>query len=253
MVDAFDSRGEHPHRIRSDNRNGKGVFAGLLAIEAGVGYSAPMIMRRMIVIVLVAALPLIAGKKKGAPLVRLPEQTIEIAEIHLATPGQKCANYAWAVALEAILRMQQVTLDQHFWVQKASGGELCIETVPDAEMLAATINGTYTLEDGRKVRLETHAIAGAPMPDEAIVPLQRQQPAILFWRSRTFLVRGVTYDEYIYPNGQRMFQILQLKLLDPLGGKDSELSFVNGRDDPGEIGGVLSVTVVPIEPMPWKR
>ena len=69
------------------------------------------------------ALPLAAEKKpKGAPLMRLPDQTVELTAFWLPTPVQKCANWAWAVAVEAMLKSQQVAIKQNTWVQKANNG-----------------------------------------------------------------------------------------------------------------------------------
>src|SRR5689334_17436200 len=124
--------------------------------------------RRALIFALLFAAPLAAdNKKKGAPLAKLPPQTVDLAELKLATPAQACTNYAVAVAFESMLRVQKVALDQHFWVQKANGGELCIEPLPDLERLTRALNGNYTLDDGRKITLETLVIAGAPtIPDD---------------------------------------------------------------------------------------
>jgi hypothetical protein len=213
-----------------------------------------MVARRALIVALLLVLPAMAGKKKVAPLVHLPPQTVELAALKLAAPAQKCTNYAWAVAVEAMLRAQDVALDQHFWVQKANGGELCIEPLPALDGLATVINGTYVLNDGRKVRVETRVRSGAPLPDDTIPPLRRNHPVLVFWRSRAYVLKAATYDEYIYPNAQRMFQIREMKLVDPLlRGPDAETTFVNGRDDPAEITGVVSIRVEPITPMSWQR
>ncbi|HET7183422.1 MAG TPA: hypothetical protein VFI82_01975 [Terriglobales bacterium] len=208
-----------------------------------------MIRRGLILCFAIAiALPLAAGKKpKTAPLVRLQDQNVELAVFWLPTPAQKCTNWAWAVAVEAMLKSQQVTIKQNAWVQKANYGEVCIDEAPSLESLAKWVNGGYVLDDGRHVRLESHIVSGAPtIPDDLIAPLRLGRPVLLFWKSRALVVRAVTYDEYIYPNGQRMFQIKEMKLVDPLRtGKEREVSFVNGHDDPADIGGVFQVVVVP--------
>jgi hypothetical protein len=211
--------------------------------------------RRVLIFALLVAAPLAADKKKGAPLAKLPPQTVDLAELKMATPAQACTNYAVAVAVESMLRVQKVTLDQHFWVQKANGGELCIEPVPDLDRLTRAVNGTYTLEDGRKITLETLVIPGAPMiPDDAIAPLRKGIPLLVFWKSRALVLHTLVYDEYIYPNGQRMFQLREMKMTDPLAPvKEREVSFVNGTDDPADIAAMVLVTVTPINPQPWNR
>ena len=203
---------------------------------------------RAIILLVLIALPLAAGKKplNTAPLVRLQDKHVELSFFWLPTPMQKCTNWAWAVALEAMLRAQQVTIKQNAWVQKAHFGELCIDDAISLEALAKLVDGPYILDDGRHVRLQSRIISGAPsIPDDLIAPLALGRPVLMFWKSRPLVVRAVTYDEYIYPNGQRMFQIKQMTLVDPLlTGKDREVSFENGRDDPADLAGAFLVDVV---------
>jgi len=214
-------------------------------------------MSRLSCIAVLALCTLPAGaqkKTKGAPIYKLPPKTVVVEDIKVSTPAQPCTNYAWAVAVEAMLRVQQVPLDQHFWVQKINNGELCIEPLPDWDRFARLLNGTYTLDDGRKFTLEVQITAGGPTPDQAIPPLNKGVPILIFWKSRAYLLRGVVYDEYIYPNGQRMFQIREMKLLDPLASaKQREVSFVNGTDDPAEVNAVVSIAATPLTSMPWIR
>ncbi len=207
-------------------------------------------MRRVVLIaVLLFAASAVAQKHKGAPIYKLPEKTVALDDLKLPAPAQACTNYAAAVALETMLRLQQVPLDQHFWVQKANGGELCIEPVPDFDRLTRIITGTYTLDDGRKFKLETQIIAGAPTsPDQVIAPLTKGFPLLVYWKARAYVLKGVVYDEYIYPNGQRMYQIKEMKLLDPLApAKEREVSFTNGTDDVADINGVVFVTATPLQ------
>ena len=211
---------------------------------------------RLLIILLLAALPLYSDKKpKTAPLMRLQDQSVELKAFWLPTPAQKCTNWAWAVAVEAMLKSQQVAIKQNAWVQKANYGEVCIDAAPAVETLAKVIDGTYVLDDGRHVRLESRYISGAPtIPDDLLAPLRQGHPVLLFWKGRALVVRAVTYDEYIYPNGQRMFQIKEMKLVDPLlTGKEREVSFVNGRDDPADIAGVFHVMVVEEKRFQWQR
>lgn len=203
---------------------------------------------RLIIAVLFFTLPLAAQKNKGAPIYKLPQKTAAIEDVKLSTPAQACLNYAWAVVVEAILKTQQVPLDQHFWVQKVSGGELCIDPMPDFERLSRSLTGTYTLDDGRKFAIEAQITAGAPSSvDQTIAPLTKGLPLLVFWKSRAYLLRGATYDEYIYPNGQFMHQIREMKLVDPLAkAKEREVSFINGTDDPADIQGVVFLTATQV-------
>lgn len=208
-----------------------------------------MLFRRALIAGLVFALPLMAGKKpKGVPLAKLPDQKAEIPNLVVPDPTQKCTNYAWAVAVATMLKQQNVPLDQNFWVQRANGGDLCIDPLPSIEALKKAVNGAYTLDDGRKVRLETVVIEGAAtIPDNALAPLKNGVPMLVFWNSRAYLLTGAVYDEFIYPNGQRMYIVRELKMIDPLAApKDRTVSFVNGTDDPAGISAMIYVSVTPM-------
>ena len=111
------------------------------------------------------------------------------------------------------------------------------------------------LDTLHKVRLQSRFTPGAPtIPDDVIAPLRQGRPALLFWKGRALILYGAAYDEYILPNGGRLFQIRELKLLDPLvSGDKRQLSFVNGTDDPSQIDGIFEVIVTPLNPMPWQR
>lgn len=206
--------------------------------------------RRAIIVALFFALPLSAAKKpKGVPMARLPGQKAEVPNLVLPSPAQKCNNYAWAVAVATMLKLQDVPLDQNFWVERANGGDLCIDPLPTLERLSKVIDGRYALDDGRKVQLETRIIDGAPtVPDEALAPLKHGMPLLVFWNSRAYVLQGAVYDEFIYPNGQRMYLIRELKMIDLLAPeKERDVSFVNGTDDTSAISAMIFVhaTILP--------
>src|SRR5690606_20807783 len=103
-----------------------------------------------------------------------------------------------------------------FWVLKADVGEVCRNAPIEFQAWKKIMDGEYVLDDGRKVRLELRYSEGAPTaPDQLIASLKLGQLSLLLWNWNTYLVHGVTYDEYIYPNGQRMFEIRELRLRDP--------------------------------------
>ena len=223
-----------------------------VSFTPGKGYSGGMRALLVLGLVLGIAASGSADKKtKGAPLVHLPVQTAELSNFNLPNPAQRCANWAWAVAVEAMLKAQKVSLDQRYWVRKANAGEVCLETLPPVESLARMIDGAYTLDDGRKVRLETRYTAGAPTdPGDLVVPLRENRPALLFWKLHAYVVTAVTYDEYIYPNNQRMFEIREIGLVDPLEPAPKRaLSFTKGTDDVNDITGCLQI-VVTVEAQP---
>ncbi len=208
-------------------------------------------------VAVVAAAPAWSAKnKKGAPLQLVPDQSAEIADLFVPPASQDCFNWSWAVGIEAMLRAQRVeTLPQSYFIRKLYPGDLCVDEAVDFERLGRAIDGEYVLDAGRKVRLASRYTPGPPtIPEDLIAPLRQGRPLLLFWKGRAYVLYGVTYDEYLYPNGQRMYLIRELKLVDPLDkGAGRRVSFVNGKDDPAEIEGILEVTAEPIQPRPWVR
>lgn len=209
-----------------------------------------MFLRRALILALLIAVPVFAAKKpKGVPMAKLPDQKADVPNLILPHPAQKCTNYAWAVAVATMLKLQDVPLDQNFWVERANGGDLCVDPLPTIERLTRVVDGRYTLEDGRKVQLEMKVTDGAPtVPDDALAPLKRGMPLLVFWKSRAYVLAGAKYDEFIYPNGQRMYLIRELKMIDVLApAKERDVSFVNGTDDPAGISAIVFVhaTILP--------
>jgi hypothetical protein len=167
--------------------------------------------------------------------------------------AQKCENWSWAAGVETILRTVDVPLDQHYWVQKSDGGEVCRESLAPLEQLARVINGEYVLDDGRKVRLEARYTVGAPVNLDAIIlGLRGGRPALLLWKGHAYILYGVVYDEYVAPTGHRLFDIREIKLVDPLYDDERRLvSFVRDRDDLADIGGTFEVAAIFYVPTDW--
>ena len=180
-------------------------------------------------------------------------QTAELPSPPALSVAQKCENWAWAAGVEAILRSQGVALDQHYWVQKSDGGEICLETLAPLEQVARVISGEYVLDDGSKARLEARYTPGAPANlDSVILGLRNGHPALLVWRGHAYVIYGVVYDEYVSPTGHRLFDIREIKLVDPFFADDGRLvSFLKDRDDPAEIGGTLEISATPSPPTDW--
>jgi hypothetical protein len=183
-----------------------------------------------------------------------PAQTAEIQNLVSVTAKQKCENWAWAAGLETILKEQNVQIPQSYWVMKADGGELCKDAMPKLESLGKLIDGPYQLDDGRKVRLEVVAVVGPPTDMDAMIDAPNHgRPLLFVWKGHSYLYRGLVYNELIAANGQRQFYVKQVELLDPFfdtAEKQSAL-FDRDKDDPGDINGIVDVTVTPIGGTNW--
>src|SRR5260370_9890238 len=162
--------------------------------------------------------PLAAAKKKtGVNWLRRPAQSVRLAQMPLVVAKQKCENWAWAAALETMLRVQDAGIPQEYWIQRLNHGEVCLPRAESFENLARFLESHfYVLDNGRKLRLQVQYRDGAPTsPDDLIASVQHNQPIMLFWSGHPYLIAGVLYDEFIAPNGGRRFEVRELKLLDP--------------------------------------
>ena len=190
-------------------------------------------------------------KPQAVPLLARPNQQVQIEGLQTAPVAQKCENFGWAVTVELMLRMQGVDLDQKYWVTKVDHGELCVTDMPTVDELAENINGEYNLDVKHTVRLTAKITKGAPVvPDEMIVSLREGSPWLFVWKGHPYLMTGIRYDEYIGPNNARIFQVKEIKLLDPLVAADDpqrQVSFVRERDNLADIDGTLRVQAVPVE------
>jgi hypothetical protein len=186
-----------------------------------------------------------AAQKQGQQYYIKPDQTADLAvETKLNTAKQDCENWAMAAGLETMLQHQNVALDQSFWVMRLNGGELCLDKIPTIDALKLMVNRDFVLDDGRHVRLEIHFEPGPPLSvDPIIVGLKSQQVTLLLWRGHPYYLTGVTYDERIGRDGTRFFELKEIRLANTYP-KLPGVTFQRGKDDPGEIQGTMSVTVL---------
>jgi hypothetical protein len=194
------------------------------------------------------------ARKRGVPHVVHPGQTVDIPGLTSVVARQQCENWAWAAALESILKTQSVDLRQSYWIMKSAGGELCKDDATDLDALAKLITGEYILSDGQKVRLAASAQAGAPDQVDLLIAAPRSgRPLLLFWKGHPYLYRGMIYDEIVAATGDKEFEIRQLNLLDPYftGAEKQAAVFKRDADDPAEINGLLDVVATPVEPPNW--
>ncbi len=206
--------------------------------------------RALICFVILSMLPAVAQKKPRATYQKKPGESAIAAEVpkRFVAAAQPCDNYAWAATVEMLLQQKEVLIPHRDLVMKAFGGYKCISplTAPDYSDLLRYINGDYALTPERKVRIEAEFAPGAPIsPDSFIAAFRAGEPLMLVWKGKPYVWYGAVYDEYIHPVGNRMFELRELKLLDPLAKtKDAQaVSFVKGKDDANEIDGIMRITV----------
>jgi hypothetical protein len=203
-------------------------------------------MRIAAVMVLLTAICICEADKKKPQQAYLykPNQTIDLKSEDLATTSQHCESWAIATGLEAMLRQQNISLDRHFWLMRLYGGELCVQEMPSAESLARAVTDEFVLDDGRHVRLQLEFTPGAPREvDSLIAGMEQQKIALVILRGHAYYLAGATYDEHVGRDGSRLYEIKELRLANIYTNLPGT-TFEKGRDDVGEIGGIVSVIAV---------
>lgn len=195
-------------------------------------------------LLLLATICVYAGDKKKQILYTKPNQSVDLEAPKLATARQECENWALAAGLEALLKQQDVALDQSYLVMRVYGGELCVPDSPPAiEAFAKIMNNEFVLDDGRHVRLELHFSTGAPTNIDALIySLKQQQLSLVLLRGHPYYLTGATFDEQIGRDGSRMFIIRELRLANTFA-KQPGVTFENGKDNVEDIQGTVSVSV----------
>lgn len=174
-------------------------------------------------------------------------QIAHIEGVKLVTAAQKCENWSLAAGLEAMLKQQDVSLDQRFWVTRINGGEVCASELPSSDQLIRAVNGDFVLDDGRHVLLDLHYLPGAPAnADGLIAALKQQKLSLLLLHDHVYYLTGATYNDYYDQSGKHLFVITELHLSDTFANQP-EVIFNRDHDNLDEIGAIISVTATPAD------
>jgi hypothetical protein len=215
-------------------------------------------MRKLIVIVLISlalTLPMAAAKRKNQVAIqKIPDQWVELARVSEVVAEQPCGNWAWAAAMESILRRQRVELDQRYWVLKLNGGLPCLPSAGSFEDLKRQIDGEYVLADHRHVRIEINYRESLPETTDALIlPMAHGRPYMIWWKGQPYLVKGATWDEFIYQTGQKLVAIKTLKLVNTLErGEKRDLIFDRSTDDTNDLSATFDAVVTELDVNTWE-
>lgn len=210
-----------------------------------------MTSRKAAVLVCVAALclPAAAQKRKKAPFYVQPGAAA-VQDFVMQPAKQACNNYAFAAAAASVLAEDKIQVEQDLLVEKAFGGDLCVDDVSDMQGMMSVVDGEYLLADGGKATVVS-VFNPLITADAVLLGIRNDRPLVLFWKKRAYLVSGASYDEYIGPNNVRNYELKTLTLLDPIA-PDKNAVFDRAKNDLGELEGALSFTVTVQEQVEWK-
>ena len=187
-----------------------------------------------------------------------PKGVIHLQEVKDPPPVhalQPCTNYSFAAALEGALAYQKVELKQDFWVDRYYGGSVCLDEIGSIGDIIKKTEGEYTLDDGRHVELKLQYFAGLPANTAAyLVPIMHDEILILFVDGRADLLTGAMWDDYLSKRGERLIDLKQLHVLDPLAEGDKQRVVLEGSEgDFDKISGFMKVSATEVHQQYWPK
>jgi hypothetical protein len=179
----------------------------------------------------------------------------DVKDVPIVHAGQQCNNFSWAASLAAVLAAQNVEIKQDFWIDKYYGGDVCLDFIGSPEELIKKAEGEYVLDDGRHVALKLEYFAGLPSNASLLlVPIMSGQILIVFVGGRAELLVGAMWDDYLSNRGERMIDLKELHLLDPLLEADKQRVILDTRsEDLSKVTGYLKVTATEVHQQYWPK
>lgn len=224
-------------------------------------------MRNSLLLVSVLLLPSLVGlaqssdrsSNEKSEKEKLPPKGVihlqEIKDVPAVHAAQACNNFSWAASLAAVLAAQKAEIKQDFWIDKYYGGDVCLDQIGAPDILIKTAEGEYVLDDGRHVELKLNYFAGLPSNASALlVPILSDQLLIVFVDGKAELLVGAMWDDYLSNRGERMIDLKELHLLDPLLDPDKQKVILDaGSEDLSKISGYMKVTATEVHQQYWPK
>ena len=193
--------------------------------------------------------------KKEKPL---PKGVIHLQEVKDVPPvhaAQACTNFSWAAALATVLTKENAEIKEDFWVDKYYGGAVCLDDMGSPDDLIRKAEGEYVLDDGRHVALKLTYYKGLPAnASDFLVPIIHDEILILFVDGKAEPLVGAMWDEYQSKRGERMIDLKELHVLDPLAGEDKQRVILDMTgDDARRISGYMTVQATEVNKQYWPK
>jgi hypothetical protein len=193
--------------------------------------------------------------KKEKPL---PKGVIHLQEVKDVPPihaAQACNNFSWAASLANVLAKENAAIKEEFWVDKYYGGSVCLDQMGAPDDLIRKAEGEYVLDDGRHVTLKLTYSAGLPAnASDFLVPIIHDEILILFVDGEAEPLVGAMWDEYQSKRGERMIDLKELHLLDPLATEEKQRVILDMTgDDAHRITGYMMVKATEVNKQYWPK
>ena len=170
-------------------------------------------------------------------------RTDNVRQVAFVPARQSCENLGIAAAVQSVLATQKVDLPQSTLVMKLSGTDTCGPFLGGPAEAAKAVSGDYTLDNGRRIHVEALFEDTFVDPGRLIRAISEDRPFLLFWKHHAFMVIGLKYVEGIHSSGLHIYDIREMRLMDPFGSAEqSPTVFEKRQESLREVSGIVEVT-----------
>lgn len=170
-----------------------------------------------------------------------PNQEVRVSDLPPFTASSPGKSAALVTALEIIFRDKDVCCGKD---------STLVDEIPPAHSLSLKdlsdkLRGRHLLSDGRPIMVTAEYVSQeSTTPNKIITPLRENHPLLMEWESHVYVLYGVTFDETSDSNGDHIFAIRKLLLLDPrFSDSRREVTFNRETDDWTKVRGLVLVGV----------
>lgn len=211
-----------------------------------------------LLLVLLLLMPCLGAQEQTEKEKGKPKGTIhleEVKDVPTLHADQACTNYSWAVALSASLLKQNVDLKPDFWIDKYYGGSVCLDQIGASDDLVRKAESEYILDDGRHVAISLTYHDGLPRNvADFLLPIIHDEILILFVNGKAEPLVGAMWDEYQSKRGERMIDLKELHVLDPLADTDHQRVILDMTgNDTQSITGFMQVHTTETNKQYWPK
>jgi hypothetical protein len=168
-----------------------------------------------------------------------PNQEVQVSGLPALTAPSTKKSAVLATVIETVLQ------DKAVCCGKDSALEDAVHSHPASlKELGVKLQGRHVMSDGRSVMVSAQYVPQSSItPDLMISILMDQHAPLMAWKSQTYVLYGVIFDETIFSDGRRQHTIHKLLLLDPrFSDERRETEFNRDTDDWGNVEGILTLT-----------
>jgi hypothetical protein len=170
-----------------------------------------------------------------------PDQQAIVESVHLQPAIANDSNAAVAAALATVINDPKVCCSEN----SSLGTAPVTDDRVSLHDLANKVGGRHVLSDGETLNVTANYIPATTLSsDQIILPLMKQQPILMAWKSHLYVLYGAVYDDKVYTDGHHEYVIHKLLLLDPsAAAPNRQAAFDRQKDDWSQVEGLLLLKV----------